>query len=181
VVPVDFDSVAEHDGCTPESHAADKRAFAPTLVYRDVQRDEHGVPELELYDCALCHSTLAIPFAAPAPRAPRRIIVAVAPPPDLRELALAEYLALLHRLDADAQGDMQIAETIGAGIARRAGLVDIAIFTENRQPRVIAARTDLCIVLRRGGWSYPRIGRAIGRHHTSVMSLLEQQVDHVNA
>ncbi len=76
------------------------------------------------------------------------------------------------RLELDNDSDRVVAEQLGALIAYRLGLVDIAIFTENKEPTVVAARRQLCRVLRELGWSLPRIGRTIDRHHTSVMSLL---------
>lgn len=102
---------------------------------------------------------------------PRRFII-TQPVIDHAGIRLAGDCALGHQFEQETHSDRVVAEQLGATIARRHRLVEIAIFTENREPRVVAARKELCEVLRAMRWSFPRIGRAIDRHHTSVISLL---------
>lgn len=49
-----------------------------------------------------------------------------------------------------------------------------AIRGPNRSKELVAARAFVAQVLRRDGWSLPRIGRVLGaRHHTTVINLLK--------
>ena len=45
----------------------------------------------------------------------------------------------------------------------------------DRSPAVVAVRDDAIWRLRRLGWSLPRIGRFIFRHHTTVMEALARR------
>lgn len=45
-----------------------------------------------------------------------------------------------------------------------------AIMSKDRTARISNARDDVFLALRNHGWSYPRIGRSMGRDHTSVMA-----------
>ena len=49
------------------------------------------------------------------------------------------------------------------------------VLSASRDKRVVYHRRALAHALRGLGWSLPRIGRALGRHHTSVLSLLKIQ------
>lgn len=50
----------------------------------------------------------------------------------------------------------------------RFSLADLQAY--DGRPAVAAARNELMWRLRRCGWSYPKIGRLLGRDHTTVMS-----------
>lgn len=104
--------------------------------------------------------------AAPSPRAPRRRVIAALPSdPELEVRAAA------------ARTDRFVAEREAELVAPRFGVVPLSVFAENREPNVVAARRAVCKELRALGWSYPRIGRAIGRHHTSVLELVRRGVE----
>lgn len=45
-----------------------------------------------------------------------------------------------------------------------------AILSDTRVARVVRARDAVVALLRRAGWSSPRIGRALRRDHTSVLA-----------
>ena len=42
-------------------------------------------------------------------------------------------------------------------------------------PRLVAARAQVAEQLRARGWSYPRIGRLLGRDHSTVMSYMRRE------
>lgn len=47
------------------------------------------------------------------------------------------------------------------------------IRAKGSQRHLVSARREIASELRRHGWSYPRIGKALGgRHHTTIMYLL---------
>lgn len=52
------------------------------------------------------------------------------------------------------------------------GMTTAEIIGPRRWPRHVAARAMVASLLRGDGWSYPEIGRALKRHHTTVMHLL---------
>ena len=57
-------------------------------------------------------------------------------------------------------------------IARQLGHDPLVVLTPSRVPNAVQARAEVAQVLRELGWSYPRIGKAIGRGHSDVMFLL---------
>ena len=71
-----------------------------------------------------------------------------------------------------ARADRRFAEDISVAIARRHGRVPLAVFAENTDRKSVAARREVAHMLRALGWSLPRIARALGRHHCSVLGLL---------
>lgn len=42
------------------------------------------------------------------------------------------------------------------------------LFSPERTANVVHARDSIALLLHDAGWSYPKIGRLLGRHHTSV-------------
>lgn len=68
--------------------------------------------------------------------------------------------------------DFTIASNLAERIAPTHGVVPAAVFADNKQPRCCSARAEVAFELRKQGWSLPRIGRALNRHHTSILSLL---------
>lgn len=42
---------------------------------------------------------------------------------------------------------------------------------DNRAPEVVDKRRRIAVELHDLGWSFPRIGRAMNKHHTSVMAM----------
>ena len=52
--------------------------------------------------------------------------------------------------------------------AARASTNEVTI---RRLAPIVDARASLCLILRDFGWSFPAIGKALGRDHTTVMHL----------
>ena len=57
-------------------------------------------------------------------------------------------------------------------IARQLGFDPLVVLSPNREAKYVQARAEVAQVLRELGWSYPRIGKAIGRSHATVMYLI---------
>ena len=57
-------------------------------------------------------------------------------------------------------------------VARQLGHDPGVVLSHSRAANAVQARTEVAQVLRELGWSYPRVGRAIGRDHAAVMYLL---------
>jgi chromosomal replication initiation ATPase DnaA len=57
-------------------------------------------------------------------------------------------------------------------VARQLGHDPLVVLSPNREAKYVQARAEVAQVLRELGWSYPRIGKAIGRGHSDVMFLL---------
>jgi len=68
-----------------------------------------------------------------------------------------------------------------AQAATRQGVPVTAILGRGRQPQVVAARREVCHLLRARGWSQTRIGRALGRDHTTVLRFLRQPAPNARA
>lgn len=52
------------------------------------------------------------------------------------------------------------------------GLTRKQILGPSRHPELVEVRSGIALYLWLHGWSYPQIGRALRRHHTTVMNLL---------
>lgn len=78
----------------------------------------------------------------------------------------------LSACELDAARDRRFAEDLAKAVARKHGRVWLAVFAENRDPATLAARREVADMLRSLNWSLPRIGRALGKHHTAIMHLL---------
>ena len=89
---------------------------------------------------------------------------------DLEPALVAMGLHFAERADREVAA--QLCEVIAE---RHELLVPTTVLSDNRHPDVVAARRELCGVLRAMGWSLTRIGRAVGREHTSVMNLLKER------
>ena len=57
-------------------------------------------------------------------------------------------------------------------VARQLGHDPKWCLSPSREAKYVQARAEVAQVLRELGWSYPRIGKAIGRGHSDVMFLL---------
>lgn len=58
-------------------------------------------------------------------------------------------------------------------VAKRRGLEAQHIVGPRRWSELVAARKEIASLMRNAGWSYPRIGRALGnRHHATIMYYL---------
>jgi len=66
-------------------------------------------------------------------------------------------------------GQLRTADELVASIARRRGLRAKDVVGPGRNPPLVAARLELYRALRAQGWSYPMIGRLVGRDHTTVL------------
>lgn len=61
-------------------------------------------------------------------------------------------------------------------IARRTGVPAWIITGRSRHPVARAARVEAIVELRRHGYSWSEIGRALGgRHHTTVLRLMHEE------
>jgi hypothetical protein len=75
--------------------------------------------------------------------------------------------------DLDGDGN-PIANTPGGriaalSIARAAGYTLTDIRSSKRWPRLVATRVKMIRALRADGWSFPRIGKLLNRHHSTIM------------
>lgn len=57
---------------------------------------------------------------------------------------------------------------LGEGIASAHGVTLFEILSRSRRKEHVRARRELAVALFGSGWTYSHIGRAIGRHHTTV-------------
>lgn len=48
------------------------------------------------------------------------------------------------------------------------------ILSKRRNVKLVEARAIIAIALRKLGYSYPKIGNVMNRHHTSIMNLVEK-------
>lgn len=62
--------------------------------------------------------------------------------------------------------------------AVRFGVTPEAIMSRQRSARIVDARESVMLRLRADGHSFPMIGRLMGRHHSSVISLIGQYGNH---
>jgi chromosomal replication initiation ATPase DnaA len=125
------------------------------------------------------HSVPASPRLVAAAKAERRALRAKITQAERDLEAARRALAELH--DYDARLAALIAEPaeapdrtetdddhdIARELAARLGAPD-AILGPSRQPHLVEARAEVFRELRALGWSYPRIGRAVGRDHTTI-------------
>jgi chromosomal replication initiation ATPase DnaA len=66
--------------------------------------------------------------------------------------------------------------TVLAGlIGERHGTTAVGVLGRRRGPRFLEARRELYAALRAWGWSYPAIGRFVGRDHTTVLQVLARR------
>lgn len=66
----------------------------------------------------------------------------------------------------------EIVQAIAITACAEAGVPISAALSRDASPKAIAARRAIYAGLRARGWSYPRIGRAVGRDHTTVRDVL---------
>ena len=59
-------------------------------------------------------------------------------------------------------------------IIRDNGLVWRDVFSDDRRRKVVRVRAFIVRMLRARGWSYPVIGRYLGRDHSSIMHLMDR-------
>lgn len=62
-------------------------------------------------------------------------------------------------------------------IAMKHGLPAEEMLGRSRAPHVVEARLNLFVCLRGKGWSLPRIGRLVGRDHTTILHALQRGPD----
>jgi chromosomal replication initiation ATPase DnaA len=68
--------------------------------------------------------------------------------------------------------DRQTFAQLAARVANRHGIAVRLMLSPQRYKHLVAARAELYAGLRAMGWSYPDIGRACDRDHTSIMYAL---------
>ena len=51
-----------------------------------------------------------------------------------------------------------------------------AVISSRRWPELVDARREVALRLRKQGWSYPRIGRALRRDHSTIHALVNGKV-----
>lgn len=49
------------------------------------------------------------------------------------------------------------------------------IYGPSRMPRICRARELVCYIAHTHGYSYPEIGHALGRHHTTIMHAVRNE------
>lgn len=49
------------------------------------------------------------------------------------------------------------------------------IYGPSRMPRICRARELVCFIAHTQGYSYPEIGHALGRHHTTIMHAVRNE------
>lgn len=69
-------------------------------------------------------------------------------------------------------------DLIVAGVARKHGLSVAELKSSGRASHLVRARKDAAIALRAQELSYPTIGRALDRDHTSIMALVKGRRPH---
>ena len=79
-------------------------------------------------------------------------------------------------LQAPRWSGVRFAQAMQRMIAKHYGITVRELRIDSREPKYTAARRQLYKVLRRAGWSYPRIGTFIGRHHTTIMWHVRERV-----
>lgn len=87
---------------------------------------------------------------------------------------MTPLLALTHRAHREAAA-LQASHSdryLTHQVARQLGHDPLVVLSPSREAKYVQARTEVAQVLRELGWSYPRIGKAIGRRHDVVMFLL---------
>lgn len=92
--------------------------------------------------------------------------------PDVVDTALHKIRATLEpalRELADEYMDVDIADVCAR---HNVTLDDVRARRRDLQP--VRARQELCSVLHHGGWSLPRIGRLIGRDHSTILHAVRQ-------
>jgi chromosomal replication initiation ATPase DnaA len=67
-----------------------------------------------------------------------------------------------------------VVERLADSIAQAAGIPVTALLGAGRHRSVVRHRDQLCLRLRDKGWSYPAIGRALGRHHTTIIAAVRR-------
>lgn len=92
----------------------------------------------------------------------------------LTSARLADLLRMRRFLDAEIAAERQrLATSSTAALVRAAadlyGTNVEAIHSTSREKSVTSARMVACWLLRETGLSYPEIGRAVGRDHTTAM------------
>ena len=74
----------------------------------------------------------------------------------------------------DVYEDQEAADHVIRIAAQRHKCMVSAIKGHDRRACVMAAKREVVTALREKGWSLPMIGRALGKHHTSVLYLLKR-------
>ena len=87
---------------------------------------------------------------------------------------MTPLLALTHRAhrEAAALAASHSDRYLTHQVARQLGHDPTVVLSPSRHANAVQARAEVAQVLRELGWSYPRVGRAIGRNHSEVMYLL---------
>lgn len=70
----------------------------------------------------------------------------------------------------------EVIERDVAAILEEAGIVEREFYSRMRERRVVRARAMVARYLRARGWSYPRIGKFMGRDHTTIMSVIGKYI-----
>jgi chromosomal replication initiation ATPase DnaA len=72
-----------------------------------------------------------------------------------------------------------IAELLVANAARTFECSRADVFGRCQQHHIVQARAEVARRLRERGWSLPRIGRVLDRHHTSILHLLRKPLGEI--
>jgi chromosomal replication initiation ATPase DnaA len=87
-----------------------------------------------------------------------------------------EQLQALHTTLIEDQGSSSI-HAIALHICREIEVTPIMLQREDRKPRIVDIRTILCYQAYINGHTYNAIGKYLGRHHTSIISMVKRHKD----
>ena len=59
-------------------------------------------------------------------------------------------------------------------VSEETGIPIVEMLEKNNSAKVVNARRKVAILARERGYSYPQIGAALGKHHTTVIHLVKQ-------
>lgn len=84
----------------------------------------------------------------------------------------AAILARLQQHIADSHKDSTVIEPLLVAFAADRGVELCELMGRSQKPEMVAIRRAFAAKARTLGYSLPAIGRALGRHHTTVLNLL---------
>lgn len=115
------------------------------------------------------------------------------------EQRLSEFLAMISNLCPDCQAKIRgkIGETllprspeditaeriypIICGVAEEFNIPAEVLVSPNLHKNCVAARRQIALRARARGFSYPAIGRALRRHHTTIVALVKRGIEDVDS
>jgi chromosomal replication initiation ATPase DnaA len=109
-----------------------------------------------------------------------------------RMVPLSSVMAIINNLCSDCQAEIRkrlaIAPDLKGNVFRdkmsallekvsdETGIPIMQILERSNNARLVEARRKFCVLARAQGYSYPEIGAAIGKHHTTIIHLVNKEV-----